>query len=380
MAGSVPGDELVRLADLEWLDLSDLIRMDEDWRRTLMCISRLQIAVTAAVGLLVSGFVFLSRGSPAAGELVALGAMWLAVAAMVLLIARARPEENGLLSNLRLVVFLSIIAVTLIMYVLRDLQGDYYLLYLLPLVSAGGYLGFSGGLVAGLTGSVAYAIVFLQSPGALVTESVSVLAMRALVFVLVAALLGLIGERHLSLLGALRASHTQAIQLAVTDNKTGLFNQAFLKARLPSEVSRAERSQTPVSFLLIDVDDMDQINREHGFSMGDTILRTIGQAVRRQLRDTDVPSRWSDDEIGVLLYNSGAQGAEVVARRLAQDLAQYPFADPATKRPFYVTLSQGIAAFPANTRDRTGEELADLACQAMHRAKATHSVVVWPSS
>ncbi len=371
-----PDDGLVRLADLEWLDLSDLIRLDDDWRRTLVTVSRLHLGVAAVLAVLVAGYVLVARGGVSLVEIIATGGLILSVLGMAFLVLRLKEDETRILKSLRLVVLLSIAAVSFMAFLLRNLQGDYYLLYFLPLVSAAGYLGFTGGLLAGLASALAYAIVFFLSSLSITPELLSSMLLRGLVFVLVATLLGLIAERHLSLLGALRASHSQAIQLAVTDTKTGLFNQFFLKARLPSEVSRAERSKTPVAFLIVDVDGLDRINREHGYSVGDAVLETVGRSIQKLLRVTDLPSRWGADEFGVLLYNSDAQGALVVAQRLADDLSLFSFAD-ASGSDFHVSVSQGIAAFPAHTQDHSGAELVDRAFQAMRQAKPNHSIVVW---
>jgi diguanylate cyclase (GGDEF)-like protein len=376
MPDTTPGDELVRLADLEWLDLSDLIRLDEDWRHTLVSISRLHLGVTAIIAVLVIGYALVGRLSPSPVEILSIAVLILCTAGMAYLVLAVPPDADRMLQRLRLVVLLSIAAVSLMVFLLRDLQGDYYLLYLLPLISAAGYLGFTGGLLAGVVSAAAYAVIFLLPSPSLSPEAISSLLLRGLVFVLVASLLGLISERHLSLLGALRASHAQAIQLAVSDTKTGLFNQAFLQARLPSEISRAERSKTPVAFLLIDVDGLDRINREHGYASGDAVLETLGRAIQKQLRVTDLPSRWGVDEFGVLLYNSDAQGAQIVAQRLAEEVSVFAFSDSGG-HDFHVTISQGIAAFPTHTKDRSGAELVDRALQAMRRAKPQHGIVVW---
>ncbi len=373
-----PGDELIRLADLEWLDLSDLIRMDDDWRHTLVTVSRTHLAVDALVALVVVGYVLLARGiQPTGIEYGAIGIIAVGIALMAWLVVAAHENETRLLRNLRFVVFLSILVVSSMVFLLRDLQGDYYLLYFLPLVSAAGYLGFTGGLCAGVVSALAYTVVFFISPVSLAPGSLSALILRTLIFVLAASLLGLIAERHLSLLSALRASHTQAVQFAVTDTKTGLFNQDYLQSRLRGEISRAERSHAPVAFLVVDVGGLERINREHGYSTGDTVLKEIGGAIRKQLRQTDIPSRWGVDEFGVLLYNSDAQGAEIVARRIAADVGQRSFADPATHREFSVAVSEGIAVYPAHTQDLTGSELVDRAYQAMRRARSEHPVVVW---
>lgn len=378
-AQTAPDKELIRLADLEWLDLSDLIRMDDEWHRTLVLVSRLHLFVTVVLMVVVIAASYLTRPIVPAAYSAAAGGLILCVAGMAYLILRAKGDEARMLQVLRPVVVLSIVAVSLMVFLLRELQGDYYLLYLLPLVSAAGYLGFTGGLLAGVVSAIAYAIVFFVSPVGFTPGALSALVLRALIFVLVASLLGLIAERHLSLLSALRASHMQAIHLAITDTKTGLFNQRFLQTRMRSEMARAERSKTPAAFLAIDVNGLEKINREYGYSAGDAVLQALGRIIQKQLRMTDVPSRWGVDEFGVFLYNCDAAGAEVVARRVAAELARESFTDPTTRHSFTATIAQGIAAFPTHTVDGTGAQLIDYAYQAMHRAKgsANGSIVIW---
>lgn len=372
------GDEWIRLADLEWLDLSDLIRMDDEWRRTLATISRLHLAVNVLLALIVIGYNWMGRGSPASPvDVGAMVGIVLCIAGMAYFVWMSQSGPSSILRNLRFVVFLSILAVTLMVYLLRDLQGDYYLLYFLPLVSAAGYLGFSGGLLAGVASAVAYALVFSVSPVSFAPGSISALILRTLIFVLVACLLGLIAERHLSLLTALRTSHNQAIRLAVTDTKSGLYNASFLQTRLSGEISRAERSKTPLAFLVVDVDGMDRINREHGYSSGDAVLKALGAIIQKQSRLSDIPSRWGVDEFGVLLYNSDAQGAHAVAARIAEDVSRESFTDPNTGRTFTVSVSAGIAVYPAHTEDKSGTQLVDHAYEAMRRAKSDHSIVIW---
>ncbi len=370
------GEELVRLADLEWLDLSDLIRIDEEWRRTLSNVARLHLIITTVIAALVAAYILVLRPTTVLSELLIVGGMIFCLIAMAVLLVTAGGNENRLLRALRLIVLLSIVAVSAMVFLLRDLQGDYYLLYLLPLVSAAGYLGFTGGLLAGIVSAIAYAIVFFLSPVSLAPGSVAALLLRMLVFILVGSLLGLISERHLSLLSALRASHTQAIQLAITDTKTGLLNQRFMQSRLGSEISRAERSQNPVSFLAIDVPGLEEIRHERGLAVADAVLQGIGQIIQNQLRLTDAASRWGTDEFGVLLYNSDATGAENVAQRIAAEVAARAFADPTSGQRLTVAVAQGIATFPTHTKDRSGKELVDRAFRASRRAQTDGGITV----
>ncbi len=369
MAAEAPVQDLIDLNKLEWLDLSDLVRMDMDWRHTLVLVARLHfgISLVLAVGTLIVGLVLRPESDTSIAILVA--GVLLTVGAMGYLLWSARKDEERLIKNLWPLVGLSILSVSFTVFLLRGLQGDFFLLYLLPLVSAAGYLGFTGGLGAGLASALAYSTIVALSVE-LSGPVLTALLLRAVIFILVPALFGLITEKHLSLLDALRASHTQAIYLAVTDSKTGLFNQRYVTTRLRSEIARAERAKLPLSFLLIDVNNLSRINRELGFATGDAVLDSLGKIVEKQLRATDIPSRWGPDEFGILLYNSDATGAEIVARRVASDIAAENFINAATGEPLQVSVSQGIATFPSHTVDRTGQELTARALEAVRVVKA----------
>src|SRR5512138_2487551 len=90
-------DQLIRLADLEWLDLSDLIRMDDDWRRTLVRIWRLHLAITGVFSVLVIGYTLFGRTIPAGtGEIAAIGGIALCVAGMALLVLSSQDSEPGI--------------------------------------------------------------------------------------------------------------------------------------------------------------------------------------------------------------------------------------------------------------------------------------------
>lgn len=369
MAANPPVQDLVDLNKLEWLDLSDLVRMDAEWRHTLVLVTRLHfgISVVLAAGTLIVGVVL--RPESDAMTFLLCGGIVAAIAAMGYLLWWARNDEERLVKSLWPLVTLSILAVTFTVFFLRGLQGDFFLLYLLPLISAAGYLGFTGGLGAGLASALAYSTIVALSVE-FTGPVVSALLLRDVIFILVPGLFGLITERHLSLLDALRASHTQAIYLAVTDTKTGLFNQRYLATRLRSEIARAERAKLPLSFLVIDVNNLSAINHEQGFSAGDAVLDALGKIVQKQLRATDVPSRWGADEFGILLYNSDAAGAEIVAKRVAADISAEPIKNPETGQPIPVSIAQGIATFPAHTKDRSGSELTERAETALRQAKA----------
>jgi diguanylate cyclase (GGDEF)-like protein len=112
-------------------------------------------------------------------------------------------------------------------------------------------------------------------------------------------------------------AYEQASHAAITDALTGLLNHGALHLRVREEISRARRNATPLSCLLLDLDDFKAVNDELGHLAGDGVLRKVAAALRSQLRDHDVVARYGGDEFVVLLPGADADGSRIVADRIA---------------------------------------------------------------
>ncbi len=100
---------------------------------------------------------------------------------------------------------------------------------------------------------------------------------------------------------------------------------------------------------MIDLDHFKKINDEFGHMLGDDVLRTVSSAFARQLRKVDVVCRYGGEEFAVVLPATQGASAAAVAEKLRRGIANMEFAGI----PFPVTISVGVAEFPANgiTRD-----------------------------
>jgi diguanylate cyclase (GGDEF)-like protein len=111
-------------------------------------------------------------------------------------------------------------------------------------------------------------------------------------------------------------------QLAITDPLTGLFNRHRLADALDIEFERAVRYGRPVSMIMMDMDDLKAINDTHGHAAGDAVLRAVAEAIRKNIRRLDLPTRYGGDEFLVLLPETHLLDAHRVAERIGQELTR----------------------------------------------------------
>ena len=153
---------------------------------------------------------------------------------------------------------------------------------------------------------------------------------------------------------------------SVRDPLTGLFNRRHMEEGLERELLRAARKGTPVAVLMIDIDDFKRFNDTCGHEAGDLVLREFGLLLRLQIRGGDVACRYGGEEFLLIMSETDAEPARQRAESLRERLAALPIRYRGqTLRP--LTISVGIAAFPANASSR--EQLISAADGALYRAK-----------
>jgi diguanylate cyclase (GGDEF)-like protein len=114
---------------------------------------------------------------------------------------------------------------------------------------------------------------------------------------------------------------------AGTDTVTGCMNHRAMRRRLHEEVDRAGRSGSPLSALLIDLDNFKLVNDRHGHQAGDVLLREVAQTLVREFRAFDRVARYGGDEFVVILPNAALEPAAVAAQRALERLLQIPSFD-----------------------------------------------------
>ena len=151
------------------------------------------------------------------------------------------------------------------------------------------------------------------------------------------------------------------------DPLTGLYNRRFCKDYARKLMAMARRKNTPLGFIMLDLDHFKNINDVHGHEIGDRILKQFAKTITQSMRETNLTARLGGEEFVVVLPDTGAEACMVVAERIR--MAVYHMAVPQVKeKPIPpVTVSLGIAVYPEH--GGTLEEMLHAADRALYESK-----------
>jgi len=155
--------------------------------------------------------------------------------------------------------------------------------------------------------------------------------------------------------------------LARTDALTGLSNHRHFMDQLTCEVERAVRYASPLSVMILDLDDFKRVNDTYGHPVGDRVLLKIAEVIEKHMRSTDITARYGGDEFCVALPNTTAQGARVLARKLREEIADKVFSVDG-EVTFHITCSIGLAKFHKDMKNSL--VILKFADQALYKAKS----------
>ena len=172
-------------------------------------------------------------------------------------------------------------------------------------------------------------------------------------------------QRSLLTSQALSAANGEDIEkLALLDSLTELYNSRTFLKEMKDELKRAKRYKRPVSLCMVSVDGFRDITRSYGALTSDAVLKVIGGVLKGAIRDVDIPSRFSSDEFAIILPETNASGAAIVAERIRSRVANHGITH--NWHNLKVTTSVGLAAFPTHAREH--DELLSRTVQALEQA------------
>jgi diguanylate cyclase (GGDEF)-like protein len=110
-------------------------------------------------------------------------------------------------------------------------------------------------------------------------------------------------------------------EAATVDKLTGVANRQSLLAALFNEVERSSRYNRPLSVAFVDIDHFKAVNDTHGHAVGDVVLRGVAQAIKTNLRGTDIIGRYGGEEFMLLLAETEVEDGAMLTEKL-RDLVQ----------------------------------------------------------
>jgi diguanylate cyclase (GGDEF)-like protein len=223
-------------------------------------------------------------------------------------------------------------------------------------------------MVAGILGAIVFALRTRKRVGELVEKLRLVAAGDYTARAEVAGIdeFGELGRAFNSMVGALARARDLLIEKANTDSVTGLYNHRYFQERLAVEFSRAIRYPSSLSLLMIDIDHFKLFNDMNGHPAGDHALREIAAIISGQVRDVDVAARYGGEEFAIILPETSANQAEVLAHRIRESVDGRVF-EQTNPQCCKLTLSIGVGEFPSHCSDRAS--LLRAADGALYQAK-----------
>ena len=150
-----------------------------------------------------------------------------------------------------------------------------------------------------------------------------------------------------------------ALHSAHTDPLTGLYNRAAMESALQREIDLARRHNTPLSLIMLDIDQFKSINDQYGHELGDYALRAFAQCASRAIRRSDSLFRYGGEEFVILLHNTPELGALKLAERICHCIRSqhYVFGNVTLN----MTVSAGVARLLQKEDERSLLARADAA-------------------
>ena len=157
----------------------------------------------------------------------------------------------------------------------------------------------------------------------------------------------------------LRHNVQLSLEMAITDQLTGLHNRRYMSRHLDTLMADAQKNGRPLAFVIMDIDFFKQVNDTYGHDIGDEVLKEFAARINANVRGIDLACRYGGEEFVVAMPDTDMAFATNIAERLRHSIETTPV--KISRNPGYlnITISIGIARC---------EGVSDTAEQLLHRA------------
>ena len=165
----------------------------------------------------------------------------------------------------------------------------------------------------------------------------------------------------------LRHNVQLSLEMAITDQLTGLHNRRYMARHLDNLVGSAVRNGKPLAFLILDIDYFKAVNDGHGHDIGDEVLKEFANRISANVRGIDLACRYGGEEFVVVMPDTDMSLAYSIAERLRKSIETTPIVISRAPGTLNITISIGIAG--TQGPGDTAEALLHRADQALYTAK-----------
>jgi two-component system cell cycle response regulator len=164
----------------------------------------------------------------------------------------------------------------------------------------------------------------------------------------------------------LRHNVQLSLEMAITDQLTGLNNRRYMARHLETLLKNASPTK-PISFFIMDIDYFKSVNDTHGHDVGDEVLREFAARISSNVRGIDLACRYGGEEFVVVMPDTDKEFAHAVAERLRHTMELMPI--PISRAPGKISITVSIGIASSTGADDDSDKLLHRADQALYRAK-----------
>jgi len=157
----------------------------------------------------------------------------------------------------------------------------------------------------------------------------------------------------------LKKANLQLKEKAIKDGLTSLYNHSETMERLETEINRRSHTNSPLTIMMLDIDDFRKVNNQFGHIIGDQVLKEMAAEIKNSIRKMDVAGRLGGDEMLIIFPETSLEEAEQIAKRVLNNVRKNKIAG------VNVTFSAGLYQH----KSEKAKNLIAKADQLMYKAK-----------